>query len=96
MNDNRNNRKLQAAALKFDPLKNDAPIISALGMGSIADKIIETAKTHDIPVVTNKPLSDVLAKLSIGDAIPPQLYEAVAQILVFISQKDNDYGKFRF
>ncbi len=89
-------RNLQAAALKYDPLNDDTPIIAALGVGHMADKIIESAKSHDIPVVENKQLSDVLAKLSVGDAIPPQLYEAVAQILVFISQKDNDYNKFRF
>lgn len=96
MSEEQDKRSLQAAALKYDPLNDDTPIIAALGVGHMADKIIESAKSHDIPVVENKQLSDVLAKLSVGDAIPPQLYEAVAQILVFISQKDNDYNKFRF
>ncbi len=86
----------RAAALKYDPLRDDAPIISALGLGAVADKIIETAQAHDIPIVENDPLADVLSRLSIGDAIPPRLYEAVAQILIFISQKDGDYSKLRF
>lgn len=90
-------RRPQAAALKYDPQTNDAPIISALGVGTIAEKIIETAKEHDIPIVENEALSDVLATLSVGDAIPPKLYEAVAQILVYISKQDeNFYKKMRF
>lgn len=90
-------RRPQAAALKYDPQTSDAPIISALGVGTIAEKIIETAKEHDIPVVENEALSDVLATLSVGDAIPPKLYEAVAQILVYISKQDeNFYKKMRF
>ena len=90
-------RRQQAAALKYDPQTSDAPIIAALGVGSIAEKIIETAKENDIPVVENEALSDVLATLSVGDAIPPKLYEAVAQILVYISKQDeNFYKKMRF
>lgn len=90
-------RRQQAAALKYDPQTSDAPIIAALGVGTIAEKIIESAKEHDIPVVENEALSDVLATLSVGDAIPPKLYEAVAQILVYISKQDeNFYKKMRF
>ncbi|MBD5559228.1 MAG: flagellar biogenesis protein [Clostridia bacterium] len=90
-------RRPQAAALKYDPQTSDAPIIAALGVGTIAEKIIESAKENDIPVVENEALSDVLATLSVGDAIPPQLYEAVAQILVYISKQDeNFYKKMRF
>jgi len=85
-------KRLQAAALKYDPEQDDAPVISALGMGHMAERIIESAKEYDIPVVEDKSLSDVLMQLSVGDAIPPRLYEAVAQILVFISQKDGSYN----
>lgn len=89
----KSDRKKQAAALKYDPQSNEAPIITALGSGTIAEKIIETAEENEIPVVQNEALSDVLQTLSVGDVIPPQLYEAVAQILVFISRKDNEYYK---
>lgn len=85
------NKKKQAAALKYDPAQDDAPIISALGMGHIAEKIIQAAEENKIPIVEDKSLSDVLMQLSVGDAIPPKLYEAVAQILVFISEKDGSY-----
>lgn len=86
-------RRKQAAALKYDPESNEAPIIAALGVGTIAEKIIESAEEHDIPIVENEALSDVLQTLSVGDAIPPQLYEAVAQILVYISRQDSEYYK---
>ncbi len=81
----------RAAALKYDPDQDNAPIISALGMGHVAEKIIEAANENQIPVVKNETLADVLVGLSVGDAIPPKLYEAVAQILVFISQKDGSF-----
>lgn len=83
----------QATALKYDPERDNAPIITALGTGHMAEKIIETAEEHNVPVVENKPLSDVLVGLSVGDAIPAKLYEAVAQILVFISQKDSQFSQ---
>lgn len=86
-------RRQQAAALKYDPASNEAPIITALGQGIIAQKIVEKARENDIPVVKNESLSEVLQSLSVGDAIPPRLYEAVAQILVFISRQDSDYYK---
>lgn len=81
----------QAAALKYDPDSNEAPIITAMGQGIIAQKIVESAREHDIPVVQNESLSEVLQSLSVGDAIPPRLYEAVAQILVFVSRQDSNY-----
>ncbi len=90
----KNPRNTQATALKFDPLKDSAPIISALGFGHVADRIIKTAKENDVPIVENQPLSEVLTHLSVGDSIPPRLYEAVANILAYISHKDGTYRKY--
>ena len=94
MAENKNAKKntAQAAALRYDPDLDDAPIIAAMGMGRVAEKIIEKAQEHDVPIVADESLSDVLMQLSVGDAIPQKLYEAVAQILIFISQKDNHYS----
>lgn len=90
-------KRKQAAALKYDPGQDSAPILTALGLGTIAEKIIESAEKSDVPVVENQQLSDILVKLSVGDAIPPKLYEAVAQILIFISQKDSQFfSKLKF
>lgn len=86
-------KKLQAAALRYDPEQDDVPILSAYGEGYVADRIIETAREHDVPVMEDAGLAQVLSKLSVGDQIPPQLYEVVAKILVFVGQMDRDYGE---
>ena len=85
--------KKQAAALKFDPAKDEAPVVTAVGQGFIAEKIIETAEKNKVPVMENAELSQVLQSLSVGDAIPPKLYEAVAQIFVFVFQMDKNYKR---
>jgi flagellar biosynthesis protein len=81
----------KAAALRYDPDRDDAPIIAALGMGHVAERIIESAKKYDVPIVEDKQLSDMLVQLSVGDIIPTKLYEAVAQVLVYISQQDGGF-----
>jgi flagellar biosynthesis protein len=78
----------EAAAIKYD--ENDiAPKIVALGKGQIAEKIIEKAKQNNVPIEENKELSHILNTLSIGDQIPPELYEVVAEILVFVHSLDK-------
>jgi flagellar biosynthesis protein len=83
--------KKQAAALQYDASRDAAPIITALGQGLVAERIIEKAKENEVPVVENKGLSQMLQALSAGDAIPPKLYEAVAKIFVFIFEMDQKY-----
>jgi len=96
------NRKknLKAAALKYDPASDSVPTIAAVGQGFVAEKIVEQAMEHGIPVVEDKSTADVLSQFSVGDAIPPALYEAVAQILVFVAEMDTQagekYRKLRF
>lgn len=87
------NSKKQAAALKYDPARDSTPVITAVGRGTVADKIIETAEKNKVPVMENAELSQVLQTLSVGDAIPPKLYEAVAQIFVFIFDMDKKYKR---
>lgn len=61
-----------------------APRIVAKGANKIAFRIRELAKKHDIPIIENKSLAQNLYKLDIGDEIPPQLYQAVAEILAYV------------
>jgi len=72
-----------AIALEYNP-DEAAPKVIATGKGLIAEKIIEKAKESNVPVHEDKKLANTLAKLEIGDMIPPELYEAVAEILVFV------------
>ena len=66
-----------------------APKILATGKGAVADKIIETAKEHNVPLYKDNKLADTLSKLKIGEMIPPELYEVVAEILVFVDDMDK-------
>jgi flagellar biosynthesis protein len=83
--------KKQAAALQYDTLRDSAPVVTALGQGPVADRIIEKALQSDVPVLENTGLSQMLQALSVGDAIPPKLYEAVAQIFAFVFSMDQKY-----
>lgn len=87
------NTKKRAAAITYDPENNSAPIISAAGQGVIAENIIEKAREAEIPVVKDAGLASMLAKMSIGDEIPKELYEVVARVLIFVSEADAGYGR---
>ncbi|MCR5667227.1 MAG: EscU/YscU/HrcU family type III secretion system export apparatus switch protein [Eubacterium sp.] len=77
-----------AVALKYEP-GDVAPKILATGKGAVADKIIEKGKESDVPFYKDDKLAETLSHLDIGDMIPPELYEVVAQILVFVSDMDT-------
>jgi flagellar biosynthesis protein len=72
-----------AAALRYKE-KDSAPRLVAKGKGKIAEKIIEIAKAHGIPIKEDKELIEFLSMLDLYQEIPPELYKAVAEILVFI------------
>ncbi len=81
-----------AVALEYDP-EDAAPKIVATGKGKVAEKIIEAAKEADVPVHEDSKLADTLSKLEIGEMIPPELYEVVAEILVFVDAMDKIKAK---
>ena len=82
----------QVAALKYSPEENRVPEIIAKGIGQVAEKIIEKAIENDVPIYQNDELASALNEFSIGDEIPPELYEIVAEILVFVNSIDKKYG----
>ena len=81
------NSNQKAVALQYDPLK-PAPQIVAKGQGYVAGKLLEKAATAHIPVHKDAALVDALAQIDIGEFIPPELYDVVAQILIFIGDLD--------
>jgi len=74
----------KAVALKYNHQKNKAPKVIAKGRGDIAEKIIEVAKAHNVPLYEDKNLSQILEALELETEIPPELYRAVAEVLAFI------------
>lgn len=86
-------KKKTAVAVSYDP-GEAAPKILATGKGYLAEKIIEKAKEEQIPFYKDTKLADTLSRLEIGEMIPPELYEVVAEILVFVDDMDKIHGKY--
>lgn len=82
----------QAIALSYDP-DEEAPRVIASGRGALAERIIERAQEADVPVHQDHKLADTLSRLEIGDMILPELYEVVAEILVFVDAMDKIKAK---
>ena len=85
-------RNKVSVALQYNP-GEQAPKIIASGRGAIAEKIIEKAKEADVPLYEDSKLANTLSKLEIGDMIPPELYNVVAEILVFVDDCDRIKAK---
>jgi len=82
----------QAAALSYDPSDNDVPVLAAFGEGHLAQKIVDVAKESGVPVLPEPGLTNMLSKLAVGDEIAPEMYDAVAKVLAFVSEVDKSYG----
>ena len=79
----------QAVALRYEPKKADAPKVVAKGRGYLADKIIELARLHNVPIRQDKKLLQILSRLDLEEEIPLEVYKAVAEILAFIYRLSN-------
>lgn len=88
MTDNKKEKIKTAVALSYEP-GEQAPKVVASGRGLVAEKIIETAKENHVAVHEDSKLADTLSKLDIGEMIPPELYEVVAEILVFVDDMEK-------
>ena len=86
------NQISQAAALKYEPGSDGAPVLAAFGEGHLARKIVDIAKEAGVPVLPDPSLASMLSKISVGDEISPDMYEAVAKVLAFVAEVDRRYG----
>ena len=76
--------------------KEKTAVAVAYNPGEVApERIIETAKENDVPFYQDNKLAETLSRLQIGDTIPPELYEVVAEILVFVDDMDRMKGKLK-
>ncbi|MCL1989236.1 MAG: EscU/YscU/HrcU family type III secretion system export apparatus switch protein [Firmicutes bacterium] len=82
----------KAVALQYNPDEH-APKVMAKGAGTVAEKILEQAKESEIAVYQDASLVEELTKMDLGEHIPPDLYDVVAQILIFISELDKTQKK---
>jgi flagellar biosynthesis protein len=74
----------KATALHYDMDKNNAPKLVAKGEKYLAQKIIDVAKKHNIPIKEDKDMVELLSKLEINQEIPPNMYKAIAEIFSFV------------
>ena len=80
-----------AVAIKYDAQQHSAPVVLAKGEDFLAQKIKEVAKENNVEIVENKPLARMLyANVDVGQEVPPELYQAVADVLAFVySLREN-------
>jgi flagellar biosynthesis protein len=84
--------KKHAVALHYQNSDNIAPKVVAKGSGYVAEKILATAKHHAVPVYQNKTLVSMLMAVELDREIPPELYQAVAEVLAHIYRIDQIMG----
>lgn len=74
----------KAVALRYDRSEDSAPVVAASGRGQTAAKILELGRQSGVVIQEDPDLVEVLAKVPVGDEIPVELYQAVAEILAFV------------
>ncbi len=77
-------KPIRAVALSYDEQRGAAPQVVASGSGLVADKIIETAREAGVFIREDPDLVELLAKVPVGEEIPPELYQTIAEILAFV------------
>ena len=82
MSKSNGNEGLHVAALKYDQDKNSAPCVVAAGSGHIAQKILQVAIENGVAIYHDDSAATLLAKLDIGQEIPPELYQIVVNIYI--------------
>jgi flagellar biosynthesis protein len=87
----------KAVALRYDKNRGVAPQVVAGGRGAVAAKIVETAREAGIYIMEDPDLVEILSNVPVGDDIPAELYQAVAEVLAFVYQVNGRYkglGKY--
>jgi len=79
-----------AVAIKYSKQEDKAPRVVAKGMNLKASRIKEIAKKAGVPIMRNVPLAHALNKVELGEDIPEELYDAVAEVLNFVYAMAHD------
>jgi flagellar biosynthesis protein len=80
-----------AVALRYLRGADDAPRVVAKGRGAVAERILEIARRHGVPVHRDTDLAEVLVKLDLGEWVPAELYKAVAEVLAYLYRMNGMY-----
>lgn len=93
MTKNKASKFSEAVALKYTPQADSAPKVVAKGRGYIADRILEIARTNNIPVKEDPELLQVLSTLDLQQDIPPHVYQVVAELLAFVYSVNKKFSE---
>lgn len=85
-------KRKSAAVVRYDETIDRAPVIVARGTGAVADKILDEARSRGVAIEHDHSLLGHLLDLDLGDAIPPQLYDVMAEVLLLIEELDTIKG----
>lgn len=82
----------KAAALRYKPGEDEAPVVVAKGKGFIAQRIVAIAKEHEVPIFADEAMAEMLLRLPLDTTIPSELYQAVAEVLSFLYKMKSSRG----
>ena len=88
-------KRKTAAVVRYDETTDRAPVVVARGTGAVAEKILQEARARGVAVENDHSLLGHLLDLDLGDAIPPQLYDVMAEVLLLIEELDSIKGEQR-
>lgn len=80
---------IEVAALRYDQGQEHAPRLVARGSGHTAQKILDLARDHDLPITRDPTLVSILGALDVGAEIPPDLYGVIAEVLAWAYHTDR-------
>lgn len=79
----------EAVALRYSKDKEDAPRVVAKGRGFVAQQMLSVARRHAVPVYQNQAVTNLLMAVELDREIPPELYQAVANVLAYVYRMDG-------
>jgi flagellar biosynthesis protein len=86
-------KPLMATALQYDSEKGGAPRVIASGQRKVAEKILAEARKHNISIYEDPTLTAALSNVNLGEEIPAELYQVVAEVLAYIYRVTDKYHK---
>jgi len=84
-------KRQTAVALGYKGGEANAPKVKAKGRGLVAEKIIDLARQHGVPVQRDPDLVEVLAALDLDMEIPEEIYAVVAELLAYVYRTNNKF-----
>ena len=90
---NKPHKTRKAVALSYDEQKATAPRVLASGSGLVAETILQRAEEAGIHIRKDPDLIELLANVPVGEEIPPELYQAIAEVLAFVYSVNDRFKK---